>query len=182
MIIFIEGPDFNAQNSLYKQLMQDMQNSGCAKPRAFFLDTLYTRVNLLPVFHPSMEPQDEVMTVMYAKILAFMELSYRYPDECFIINNGPLAFKYMSCQADDTRHGKNALSIFSSGDYQNVVEISVTTREIDKDKSDAYMQMSSKHMSVMSDAGKKNKYRLFMYKDDASHKLFNNDIMALINK
>lgn len=177
MIIFIEGPDANAQNALYKQLMQDMQNRGGAKPNAFFLDT-FPETSMIA----EGSTLEEIMTAMHARITAFMELSYRYPGECFIINNGPLALKYMAYLYDDTKHGKKALSIFSDCNYQNIVEISVTTREIAADKSNSYMQMSSKHMSVMSDAGKKNKYRLFMYKDDASHKLFNNDIMALINK
>jgi hypothetical protein len=180
MIIFIEGPDANAQNALYKQLMQDMQNHGGAKPRAFFLNTLYEGINYLP--HMPAISIDEIMLTMHAKITTFMELSYRYPSECFIINNGPLTLKYLACNCDDTKHARNAMSLFSNGNYQNIVEISVTTRETDKEKSDAYREMSSKRMSVMSDAGKKNKYRLFMYKDDASHKLFNNDIMALINK
>lgn len=180
MIIFIEGPDANVQNALYAQLMKDMQNRDGAKPSAFFLDTLYEGINYSP-YMPAISI-DEIMLTMHAKITTFMELSYRYPSECFIINNGPLTLKYLACNCDDTKHARNAMSLFSNGNYQNIVEISVTTRETDKEKSDAYREMSSKHMSVMLDGGKKNKYRLFMYKDDSSHKLFNNDIMALINK
>ncbi len=171
MIIFIEGPDNAGKNELYNQLVAFFQNKNCKKCVVFY-DT-----------HPDgWELNHKNMVEAQAKVLMAMDIAHRCKDVSMIVNNGPVSLVADAFKLNDINVIKEASLSFAREQYQNVSVVSVMSQNASKDDTDMYRQISSRHMTVISDAGKGNKYRLFPYKgDDAARKLFNNDILALIN-
>lgn len=171
MIVFIEGPEQSGKNELYSQLAALLQNKKNSKPVIFY-DTRDNSFNI----------NRDVIISACAKVQMAMDIAYVEKDVSMIINNGPVSLIADSFKIDDIEMVKASSMLFSREHYQRVSIISVMSARANKDDVDMYRQITSRHMTIMSNASKENKYRMFIYKDDdAARKLFNNDIMALIN-
>lgn len=117
-----------------------------------------------------------------ARVRMVLDISARHKLPNFVICGGPMSLISEAYIIDNMPIVREMSDIFCNCDYQNVCVMSVSSDDDDHAIRDAYRQISSRHMSIMSDSGKHNSYRLLKYKDsDANRKFFINDLLALIN-
>ena len=167
MIVFIEGPDHDSKNILYNQLVMS-QRSEYKKNNVYFYDT-QGGCNA----HSPYE--------IKAKIEMAMDLNNRYESFNMVVNAGPISLIADAFKSDDIDLIRDMTSIFGCVKYQRIALISVSCGESAAER-DSYRSISSRHMSVISDAGKSNSYRYFTYRNDpAVTNLFNSDVIKLIN-
>lgn len=173
MIVFVEGPDNKGMKELYECAKTSIRNTRPKRDgHVYFYDTFAGQA-------PSCE---RTLIDRYARVRMAMELSHEYSDTRFVICGGPMSLVMEAMAMDNIDIAKTMSALFFSEYYQRISVVSVSSMTCDKSDMDSYRSLSSRHMTVMSDAGKKNSYRLFINKGEgASNKLFTDDILALIN-
>ena len=171
MIIFIEGPDHPGKSALYGCVASAMKNDA-KKHNLYFYDAREADV---------CGPKTAFRRAG-AKVDMALDLNYAYPAANFIICGGPLSLLVEAFDLDDMELVREASDRFGRCQYQRVALVSILSGPDDKEGRESYRYMSSKYMTVIADAGKRNSYRVFQYGGgEDSVNLFNSDVLTLIN-
>jgi len=171
MIIFVEGPDNACKNDMYSK----------------FLESSHKVSNESNVYMYDIAGEHEdvrhALYCAHSKMVMIMDMCDKYKNLCMVINGGPLSQVIRALEIDDVRLASEMSSVFSMRQYHDVHIISVFSSDTDKEMQKSYRDVSSRHMGVISDHSKRNSYTMFNNKrTENTYKLFNSDVLALINK
>lgn len=174
MITFIEGPDTAGKNELYEQ----------CKLKLKYTDVIYYDIckdeEVLMLLGVS---EDRIINELGIIISTLLKIALENKHLNIISCGGPMLLAEHAFNTNDAHKIMNAYSVLSSGLYQNANMISVSSQYDDKNRREIYRNIGSRNMSIMTDAGKFNNYRIFINKDsDVNRELFLNDVRTLINK